>query len=47
MMVLSWCLPYGSGSLRYIDVVPFENELFYYYEMVRADGSHELKAEQK
>ncbi len=35
--------PYGSGSLRYIDVVAFEDELFYYYEMVREDGSHELR----
>lgn len=35
--------PYASGSLRYIDVVPFEDELFYYYEMVRPDGSHELR----
>lgn len=35
--------PYGSGSLRYIDVLPVGNELFYYYEMACADGSHELR----
>lgn len=35
--------PYGSGSLRYIDAVPFEDEIFYYYEMARADGSHEIR----
>jgi hypothetical protein len=34
---------YGSGSLRYIDVVSFKDELFYYYEMARPDGSHELR----
>ncbi|CEK15733.1 hypothetical protein CWRG_01253 [Chthonomonas calidirosea] len=35
--------PYGSGSLRYVDVLPVGNELFYYYEMACADGSHELR----
>ncbi|NLK09212.1 MAG: hypothetical protein GX316_11040 [Firmicutes bacterium] len=35
--------PYGSGSLRYVDVVAFKDELFYYYEMARPDGSHELR----
>jgi predicted GH43/DUF377 family glycosyl hydrolase len=35
--------PYASGSLRYLDAVQLERELFYYYEYARADGSHELR----
>jgi hypothetical protein len=35
--------PHGSGSLRYVDVLPVGHELFYYYEMARPDGSHELR----
>lgn len=35
--------PHGSGSLRYIDVVPVGHELFYYYEIAAPDGSHELR----
>jgi hypothetical protein len=35
--------PHGSGSLRYIDVVPFEREVLFYYEYCRPDGSHELR----
>ena len=35
--------PYSSGCLRYVDVVPVGNELFYYYEMAREDGAHELR----
>lgn len=35
--------PVGSGSLRYIDVLPVGHELFYYYEIANADGSHELR----
>ncbi len=35
--------PQGSGSLRYVDVVPVGHELFYYYEIANADGSHELR----
>lgn len=35
--------PHASGSLRYMDVLQFEDELFYYYEYARADGSHELR----
>lgn len=35
--------PFGTGSLRYVDVLPIGNELFYYYEMARPDGSHELR----
>lgn len=35
--------PHGSGSLRYVDVLPVGQELFYYYEMARPDGAHELR----
>ena len=35
--------PDGSGSLRYIDVLTVGHELFYYYEIARPDGSHELR----
>lgn len=35
--------PYGTGALRYVDAVPVEDEIFYYYECARADGSHELR----
>ena len=35
--------PHGSGSLRYVDVLPVGHELFYYYEMARPDGAHELR----
>ncbi len=35
--------PEGSGSLRYVDVLPVGHELFYYYEVARADGAHELR----
>jgi hypothetical protein len=35
--------PHSSGSLRYIDVLPIGHELFYYYEIARPDGAHELR----
>jgi hypothetical protein len=35
--------PHGSGSLRYIDVSAVGHELFYYYEIARPDGAHELR----
>lgn len=35
--------PHGSKSLRYVDVVGFEDALYIYYEMCRTDGSHELR----
>lgn len=35
--------PYSSGSLRYVDVLPVGHELFYYYEMARPDGAHDLR----
>ena len=37
------CSPEGSGSLRYVDVLPVGRELFYYYEIARPDGAHELR----
>lgn len=35
--------PYGSGSLRYVDAVTFDDEIYFYYECCRPDGSHELR----
>lgn len=35
--------PHSSGSLRYLDAVPIGDEVLYYYEYARADGSHELR----
>ncbi len=35
--------PYGTGSLRYIDVLPVGHELFYYYEMAQQGGGHDLR----
>jgi hypothetical protein len=35
--------PHASGSLRYVDVLPVGHELFYYYELARPDGAHELR----
>lgn len=35
--------PHASGSLRYVDAVQFSDEVLYYYEYARADGSHELR----
>ncbi len=35
--------PHGSGSLRYLDAVLFDDEVWFYYEYCRADGSHELR----
>jgi hypothetical protein len=35
--------PHGSGSLRYIDVLAVGHELFYYYEISKPDGSHEMR----
>lgn len=35
--------PHGSGSLRYIDAVLLGEEVWFYYEYCRPDGSHELR----
>jgi len=35
--------PAGSGSLRYVDVVVFDDAYWFYYEYARTDGSHELR----
>lgn len=35
--------PHGSGSLRYLEALAVEGEVFYYYEYARPDGSHELR----
>lgn len=35
--------PWGTGALRYLDVVPVGDRLYCYYECARADGSHELR----
>ena len=34
---------HGSRSVRYIEVVPTDSHLRYYYEWTRPDGSHELR----
>ena len=34
--------PESTGCLRYLDVLSVGHELFYYYEIARADGAHEL-----
>ncbi len=35
--------PYASKSLRYMDVVQFEDSIYFYYEFAREDGSHEIR----
>lgn len=35
--------PYSSGALRYSDVVPLGDELYFFYEMAREDGAHDLR----
>ncbi len=35
--------PYSTGSLRYMAVLPIDNEWWCYYEFCRPDGSHELR----
>lgn len=34
--------PHASGGLRYIDAVPMGEAIYYYYEMARPDGAHDL-----
>jgi hypothetical protein len=36
-------VPYRSGSVRYVDVLPLADRTLVYYEMVRPDGSHDLR----
>jgi hypothetical protein len=35
--------PEGTGCLRYLSAVPTRDEIYYYYEYARGDGSHELR----
>lgn len=35
--------PHASGALRYLDAIPVDGSIFYYYEFAREDGSHELR----
>jgi len=35
--------PWGTGSLRYMDIVPMGDCFYYFYEQCRADGAHELR----
>jgi hypothetical protein len=35
--------PWGTGSLRYMDIVPRGNCFCYFYEQCRPDGAHELR----
>jgi len=39
--------PHGSGGLRYVDAIVFDEEILFYYEYCRADGSHELRMNRK
>lgn len=36
--------PYGTRALRYLDIVPVGSKYYYFYEMAREDGAHELRA---
>ena len=35
--------PWGTGSLRYMDIVPLRDCFYYFYEQCRPDGAHELR----
>ncbi|MCC7493527.1 MAG: hypothetical protein IT204_14325 [Fimbriimonadaceae bacterium] len=37
-------VPYGSTSVRYVDCLTVGQTVWFYYELVRPDGSHELRA---
>ena len=36
-------VPWRTGSVRYTDAVRVEGDIYYYYEVVRPDGAHELR----
>ncbi len=36
-------VPHGSTSVRYVDALPVREKVFFYFEQVRPDGSHELR----
>ncbi|WP_219502208.1 hypothetical protein [Nonomuraea ceibae] len=35
--------PYATGSLRYVNALAVGDEWWFYYELTRADGSHDLR----
>lgn len=35
--------PWGTRALRYLDAIPVGDQVYYYYECARSDGSHELR----
>lgn len=35
--------PHGTGALRYLDAVPVDGQVYFYYEICRPDGAHELR----
>lgn len=36
-------VPHGTGAIRYFDVIARPDATFYYYELARPDGSHEMR----
>ena len=35
--------PHGSGSIRYLQALPVDGKMHYFYEYTRADSAHELR----